>query len=103
MSMAFVKVCDANSLEPGQALKFDGPRPIALFRVADEFFAIDDTCTHAQSSLSDGYIDGDVVECAFHGAKFCVRTGRVLSLPATQPLKTFAVKIEDGSVWVDPG
>ena len=100
--MAFVKVCEANALKPGEALKFEAPRAIALFRVDDEFFATDDTCTHAQSSLSDGYIDGDVVECAFHGAKFCVRTGKVLSLPATQPLKTFSVKVEDGSVFVDP-
>lgn len=99
--MAFVKVCDVSQLKPGEALKFDAARPIALFRVDDEFLAVDDTCSHAQSSLSDGYIDGAVVECAFHGAKFCLRTGKALSLPATVPLKTYAVKVENGAVLVD--
>ena len=100
--MAVVRVCGIEELADGSALKVERTPPIAVFRVGASYYAVDDTCTHAQSSLSDGYIDGDVVECAFHGAKFCVRTGKVLSLPATQPLKTFAVKVEDGSVFVDP-
>jgi nitrite reductase/ring-hydroxylating ferredoxin subunit len=99
--MAFVKVCDVNDLKPGEALRFEASCPVALFRVDDQFYATDDTCTHAASSLSDGYIDGDVVECAFHSAKFCICTGEVLSLPASEPLKTYPVKVEDGSVLVD--
>ena len=99
--MAFVKVCDTDRLKSGEALKFDAARPIALFRLGDEFFATDDTCTHAQSSLADGYLDGEVVECAFHGAKFNIKTGKVLSLPATTSLKTYPVKVEDGWVFVE--
>ena len=101
--MAFVKVCGVNELQPGEALRFEASCPVAVFRVGDQFYATDDTCTHAAASLADGYIEGDVVECPFHSAKFCVRTGEVLSLPASELLKTYAVKVEDGSVFVDIG
>ncbi len=74
---------------------------MALFRVGDQFYATDDTCTHAEASLSDGYIDCDVVECPFHSARFCIRTGQALSLPASEPLKRYPVKVEDGLVFVD--
>lgn len=99
--MAFVKVCSVNDLKPGEALRFAASCSVALFRVGDQFYATDDTCTHAEASLSDGYIDGDVVECPFHSARFCIRTGKALSLPASEPLKTYLVKVEDGSVFVD--
>jgi len=99
--MAFVKVCSVNDLKPGEAFRFAASRPVALFRVDDQFYATDDTCTHAEASLSDGYIDGDIVECPFHSARFCIRTGQALSLPASEPLKTYAVKVEHGSVLVD--
>ena len=99
--MTFVKVCGVNDLQPGEALRFEASYPVALFRVSDQFYATDDTCTHAAASLSDGYIDGDIVECPFHSARFCIRTGEVLSLPASEPLKTYPVKVEDGSVFVD--
>jgi nitrite reductase/ring-hydroxylating ferredoxin subunit len=68
--------------------------------VNGEFFALEDTCTHDQSSLADGYIDGDEVECAWHFAKFCIKTGEVLCLPATVSLKTFEVAIRDHEVYV---
>jgi 3-phenylpropionate/trans-cinnamate dioxygenase ferredoxin subunit len=99
--MAFVKVCDVNDLPPGEALKFVASCAVALFRVGDQFYATDDTCTHAEASLSDGYIDGDIVECPFHSAKFCLRTGQALSLPASEPLRTYPVKVADGAVFVD--
>jgi len=99
--MAFVKVCQVNDLQPGEARRFEASCPVALFRVGNQFYATDDTCTHAEASLSDGYIDGDVVECPFHSARFCIRTGEALSLPASEPLKTYLVRIEDGAVFVD--
>ena len=99
--MPFVKVCGVDELKSGEALRFAASCPLALFRVGDQFYATDDTCTHAAASLSDGYIEGDVVECPFHSATFCVRTGEALSLPASEPLKTYPVKVEDGSVFVD--
>jgi nitrite reductase/ring-hydroxylating ferredoxin subunit len=78
----------------------DGP-PVAVFRVDDEFFAVDDTCTHDNYSLADGYIDGPIVECPLHMAKFDVRTGKVLCLPATRDLAAYPVKVEAGVVFVE--
>ncbi|WP_432842215.1 non-heme iron oxygenase ferredoxin subunit [Dactylosporangium sp. CA-092794] len=75
--------------------------PVAVFNVDGEYFAIDDTCTHDQSSLADGYIDGDVVECAWHFAKFSIRTGVVLSPPATRPVCAYRVQLRGDDVMVD--
>jgi nitrite reductase/ring-hydroxylating ferredoxin subunit len=99
--MAARSVCRVEALADGTAIRFDGPTPIAIFRVAGEFFAIDDTCTHARFSLSEGYIDGATVECALHSARFCLRTGKVLSPPASVPVRTYPVRIEDGEIFVD--
>ena len=99
--MALVRVCGIDELADGAAIKLERTPPIAVFRAGANYYAVDDTCTHAQSSLSEGYIDGEVVECAFHGAKFCLKTGKVLSLPASQPLRTYPVKIEGTDILVE--
>ncbi|MGW6793970.1 bifunctional 3-phenylpropionate/cinnamic acid dioxygenase ferredoxin subunit [Streptomyces chartreusis] len=99
--MTWTKACSTSDIEEGEGFQFKWERPIALFNVDDEYFAIDDTCTHGESSLADGYVDGDVVECAWHFAKFCIRTGAVLGLPATCPVNAYAVKVEGDDVFVD--
>jgi nitrite reductase/ring-hydroxylating ferredoxin subunit len=99
--MPLVRACNVDDLQSGSAIKLETNPPIAVFRVDDKFYATDDTCTHAHSSLSDGYLDGDVVECSFHSARFCVRTGAVLSLPATKPIRTYPVKVEGKEVFVE--
>ena len=66
----------------------------------DEYFATQDTCTHAQASLTEGDLDEYEVECPLHGARFDIQTGDVLSLPAFEPLVTYSVRVEDGAVWV---
>jgi NAD(P)H-dependent nitrite reductase small subunit len=100
-AMSWKKVCTKDQITDQSALKIKGQNPIAVFRVGDEFFATDDTCTHAKFSLSEGYIEGDEVVCALHEARFCLRTGRVLSPPATVPLRTYPVKIEGDDVMVE--
>ncbi len=99
--MASIRVCGLAELAPGAAIRVDGANPIAVFRAGDEVFAIDDTCTHAQSSLAEGYLEGETVECAFHSARFCLRTGKVLAPPAPRPVRTYPVKIEGGAVFVE--
>lgn len=101
--MVWMRACDASALDDGEAMVLDrSPEPpIAVFNVDGDFYAIDDTCTHDEYSLADGYIDGDVVECPLHMAKFNIRTGKVLSLPATVDVGGYAVKVEDGVVFVD--
>lgn len=77
-----------------------GDLVIAVFRVGDEFYATDDTCTHEFASLSEGYVDGDVIECPLHQARFHIPTGKVVDLPAEQDLRTYAVKVEGDDIYV---
>lgn len=74
--------------------------PVALFRVGDEIYCIDDTCTHAQASLSEGEQNGPIVTCPLHGAQFDVRTGKVVRLPATRRVRTYPVEIRGQDIWV---
>jgi nitrite reductase/ring-hydroxylating ferredoxin subunit len=83
-------------------LRFEGgPEPILVCNVDGEFFATQDTCTHADWPLSDGYLDGATVECTLHWAKFCVRTGKVEAIPACQALRTFEVRVDGDDIFVD--
>jgi nitrite reductase/ring-hydroxylating ferredoxin subunit len=95
-----VYVCRADDVAPGECRRVVSEPPVAVFNVDGEFYAIEDTCTHDSSSLADGYVDGDVVECSWHFAKFCIRTGAVLGPPAVRSLGTFEVSVSDGCVFV---
>jgi 3-phenylpropionate/trans-cinnamate dioxygenase ferredoxin subunit len=73
------------------AIEVDGT-PVCVVKVADEVFAVEDTCTHSEASLSEGEVTGGKIECWLHGAEFDLKTGEALTPPATQALKTFNVK-----------
>jgi len=66
--------------------------PVCVVRVADEVFAVADTCTHSEASLAEGEVTGSKIECWLHGAEFDLKTGKALTPPATEALKTFNVK-----------
>jgi len=74
---------------------------IVVTRFGNDFFAVDDTCTHEEESLSEGVLEDCVIECPRHGAKFDVRTGEVMALPAVMPLKTYKVVYEGDEVKVE--
>ena len=76
-------------------------KSICVARVGDEVFAIDDTCTHGQASLSEGEVTGFRIECWLHGAEFDLRTGEVMSLPATEAVKTYQVNVVADSVTIE--
>lgn len=76
-------------------------RLIAIFNVGESYCAIEDTCTHDEASLADGELFGEVVECPLHGARFNVRSGKALSLPAVYPVKTFPVHVEGDTIKVE--
>jgi len=99
--MSWIRACSADELDDGDALQLPTDPPVAVFKAEGEFYALDDTCTHGLSSLADGYVDGAQVECAWHMAKFDLRTGAALSLPATKPLCTYRVKVDGGDVSVE--
>lgn len=73
---------------------------IALYNVDGEIYATDDTCTHEEASLSEGFLFDGVIECPLHGAQFDVRTGEVLALPAILPVKTYPVRIEGDDIQI---
>jgi len=73
------------------AIEVDGTA-VCVVKVADEVFAVADTCTHSEASLSEGEVTGEKIECWLHGAEFDLKTGKALTPPATEALKTFNVK-----------
>ena len=99
--MPWIRACSIDELPPGAAVRVETDPPVAVFNVDGEYFATSDTCTHEESSLAEGYIEGDQVECSFHFAKFCLRTGKALSPPARGDLQTFAVRVDDDTVFIE--
>jgi 3-phenylpropionate/trans-cinnamate dioxygenase ferredoxin subunit len=96
-----IKAASRAELAPGdkKLLDVDG-RAIALFRVGDEFHAIDDVCTHDGGPLAEGDLDGVEIECPRHGARFDVRTGKALCLPAIEPVAVHRVEIRGDDVYI---
>lgn len=90
-----------------RSIDVDGAR-VAVFNVDGVCHAIEDVCTHDGGVLTGGVLDGDVIVCPRHGARFCVRTGKVLAPPAYEDVSVFPVRIEAGVVqvrdarWDDP-
>jgi len=95
-------LCATGEVAPGTALKIEiDDLALAVFNVDGEFFVTDDLCTHGPGSLSEGYIDGDVVECNFHNGQFNIRTGEVVSPPCMVPVKTYPATVIDGRITIE--
>jgi 3-phenylpropionate/trans-cinnamate dioxygenase ferredoxin subunit len=77
-----------------------GDQPVAVFHLEDGYYAMDDICTHDGGELASGTVDGDVIECPRHGARFDIRSGAVLGLPAIVPVPTYEVRVEGDNIKV---
>ncbi|MGB1929395.1 MAG: non-heme iron oxygenase ferredoxin subunit [Mariniblastus sp.] len=75
-------------------------RLVILSRIGDDYYCIDDICTHDGGTLSDGPHEGCEIACPRHGARFDLRTGKALSMPATQDTASHQVKVENGSIMI---
>ncbi|HEX8092867.1 bifunctional 3-phenylpropionate/cinnamic acid dioxygenase ferredoxin subunit [Jatrophihabitans sp.] len=96
-----IRVCSLAELAPGQIRRLEHQPAIAIFHTEDgELFAVDDTCSHEEASLADGWLEGCVVECPLHAARFDLRTGEPDGPPATEPIRTHGVSIADGDIYV---
>ncbi|WP_308406074.1 non-heme iron oxygenase ferredoxin subunit [Streptomyces naphthomycinicus] len=73
---------------------------IAVFHEDGLFYALGDTCTHAQASLSEGWAEDGEVECPMHAGRFCLKTGQALGTPVTVDAVTYPVEVRDGAVWL---
>jgi 3-phenylpropionate/trans-cinnamate dioxygenase ferredoxin component len=98
-----IPVCPISALPAGEAIRVTADVPIAVFNVDGEYYAIDDTCTHQDASLADGWLEGCSVECPLHASCFDLRTGIPCGPPAKVPVRTHAVTVADGMVYVHPG
>ena len=97
-----LEVCPLSELPPGEARRVEADPPIAVFHTEDgEVFAIDDTCSHQDASLADGWLEGCEIECPLHASRFNLRTGAVDAPPAKLPIRTHAVVVEDGIIRVE--
>lgn len=97
-----IALCKIADVEAGKALKVDSNGlSVAVFNVGGRFYVMDDQCSHGPGSLSEGYVEGDVVECDFHNGKFNICTGEVVAPPCMIPQKIYPVTIEDGTVFID--
>jgi 3-phenylpropionate/trans-cinnamate dioxygenase ferredoxin subunit len=97
--MTWLPVAPAASIADGDyaQLEVDG-NLVAVFNIRGTFYAIDDVCTHDGGELAGGAVEGDVVICPRHGARFCLRTGAALTPPAYEPVRTYGTRINDGIV-----
>lgn len=101
--MSFVPVLPISELPEGakKAVHVAG-REICLYHLSDGIFATTNTCSHAQASLSEGFMEDDwIIQCPRHGARFNIRTGGVQSLPATAPVRTYNTKVEHDMIHIE--
>ena len=100
---AWIEVGRVADVPPGHAARVEiGDVPVAIFNVAGEFHCLDDTCSHAEASLSDGDLDiaRCAIECPLHGSAFSLQTGDPLSLPAVEPVRVHHIDTSDGVIRV---
>ena len=100
--MSWIAVAPASSVASGDyaQIEIDGVL-VAVFNIHGTFYAIEDVCTHDGGELAGGAIEGDVVICPRHGARFCLRTGAALTPPAYEPVRTYETRISDGIIEVN--
>ncbi len=98
----FVKVAKKSEIvdKSSKCIEVEGKR-IALFNINGEIYAIDNTCTHSGGPLSEGFIEGEEVECPWHGARFNIKSGEVLAAPASEGVAKYNVRITSDDVEVE--
>ena len=101
MSQTFIAIAKTSDVPLGQVAVFDHQGlSIALCNVEGRFYAVENLCSHDDGPLEDGFLEGCSIECPRHGARFDVRTGEVLQMPAAYPIRTFETKVENDTVFV---
>jgi nitrite reductase/ring-hydroxylating ferredoxin subunit len=97
-----IRLCSVDEVALGEARKVEAAGlTVAVFNVEGRFHVTDDACTHGPGSLSEGYLDGEIIECNFHQGCFNVRTGEVVSPPCIVPVRSYATVVEDGAVYIE--
>ena len=96
------RLCSVADLTPCVPLRVELDEiDVAVIRVGEDVFAIEDVCSHAEVPLSEGEVDDHTIECELHGSRFDLRTGKPTGPPATQPVPVFETSIIDGDVYAE--
>ena len=97
----WVRIADVGDCPPGSVLEIEaGQERMVLANLDGDFYALQNRCSHQDLPLSDGELDGDQLECLYHGARFDVCTGRAMALPAIKPVETYAVELRGQEIYV---
>jgi nitrite reductase/ring-hydroxylating ferredoxin subunit len=97
-----IALCQIDEVAPGEARKIEvAGLELAVYNVDGTFYVTDDACTHGPGSLSEGFLEDDVIECNFHQGRFNVRTGEVVLPPCMVPVKTYKAVVDDGTVYIE--
>lgn len=97
-----IRVAGDGEIAPGGSRLIQGPGgPIAVFRVGDDYFALDDNCPHRAGPLSEGVVTNGAVRCPWHGARFDLRTGAALEGPTTRAVPCHRVLVENGEIVLE--
>jgi len=97
-----IELCKTADVAPGETLKVEAAGlTVAVFNVDGTFYVTDDQCTHGPGSLSEGFLDGEVIECNFHQGCFNVRTGEIVAPPCVVPIKTYRTRVENGTLFLE--
>ena len=101
-----VELCRADEISAGEVRRvdIDTRRSIAVFNIDGHYYGTDDRCTHGQASLSEGFIDGDIIECPMHGGAFDIKTGEPADKPCVTPIATYEIGIDGDILFakIDP-
>jgi 3-phenylpropionate/trans-cinnamate dioxygenase ferredoxin component len=96
-----IRVCALADLHPGESMRVMAHVPLAVFNVDGVLYTIDDTCTHQDASLSEGWLEDCYIECPLHSSSFDLRTGKPHAPPAKRPVRIYHTVVEDGVVYVN--
>lgn len=98
----WIKACSVNDIEPDDVRRFDHEaRTFAIYRTSDgQFYATDGLCTHARVHLAGGFVMDDLIECPKHNGRFNFKTGKAQGAPVCVDLKTYPVKVEDDTIYL---
>lgn len=100
-NLDYIEIAPASELPNGERLFVDvADKPIAIFNIAGQLFAIGDVCTHDDGPLGDGMLEGHNIVCPRHGAEFDVRTGKVMQMPAVVDIPAYPVQVREGAIFI---
>jgi len=97
-----IELCDKDDVPEGGVIKVEhGDLELAVYHVEGAFYVTDDACTHGPGELSEGYLEGHVIECDFHQGKFDIRDGSIVAPPCVVELKTYKVVPHETAVMIE--